>query len=240
MSTPAPVVKTGTVEAVCTVAALFPVPSRGLVSGIDKRPIDGALKVLTHGVWGDVQGDREHHGGIFKAVYAVARETREEIARREGREGEWPDGFFGENLATSGIDTDEAVIGEVWEVGTAILEATCPRTPCGTFAHRVGDRSFPRRFTEFGKCGTYFKVLKEGEIRGGDAIRVTRRPEHGVSVSDAFRGLNADQGHALLDWAEDTGTVLYRSLVRNALAGIRAGEDAREFPESLMSDGRGN
>ena len=33
-----------------------------------------------------VQGDREHHGGIFKAVYAYARETREAFAAERGEE----------------------------------------------------------------------------------------------------------------------------------------------------------
>ena len=74
---------TGRIAAVCTVAQLFPVPDRSLMSGIDKRPAEGPVTLLTHGVLGDVQGDREHHGGIFKAVYAYARETREAFAAVE-------------------------------------------------------------------------------------------------------------------------------------------------------------
>ena len=41
---------------------------------------DGPVTLLTHGVLGDVQGDSEHHGGIFKAVYAYSREVREAFA----------------------------------------------------------------------------------------------------------------------------------------------------------------
>src|SRR5699024_6067858 len=122
----------GRVAAVCSVAQLYPVPDRGLMSGIDKRPVPGPMRLQTHGVLGDVQGDRANHGGIFKAVYADAREAREAYALERGQD--LPDGAFGENLVTVGQDTDEAVIGERWRIGTAELEATCPRNPCGTFS----------------------------------------------------------------------------------------------------------
>ena len=233
------------IAAVCTVAQLFPVPDRGLMSGIDKRPVDHPVTLLTHGVLGDVQGDREHHGGIFKAVYAYARETREAFAAE--REQELPDGFFGENLVTTGYDTDETLIGERWQVGTAQIEATCPRTPCGTFTARMGDRRFGRRFTEVGRCGAYFRVLTEGDVTAGDAIEVLHRPEHGVTIGDAFRGLDAAQARNLLAWAEQTGTVLYESLVQAALRVLE--RDANEsgstdqapvaFPDRLRSTGRG-
>lgn len=227
----------GVIAAVCTVHELFPVPDRGLMSGIDKRPVDGPIHLLTHGVLGDVQGDREHHGGIFKAVYAVPRETRAEYAHE--LETALPDGHFGENLVTTGQDTDETVIGERWRIGDAQIEATSPRHPCATFAAWMGDRRWPRRYLAGGRCGAYFRVLVEGEVRAGDPIQVLTTPGHGVTIGDAFRGLDAAQARRLLDWATETGTVLYDSLARAALTALhRAGEDA-EFPETLRSTGRG-
>lgn len=229
--------ETGRIAAVCTVAQLFPVATSGLMSGIDKRPADGPVRLLTHGVLGDVQGDREHHGGIFKAVYAFARETREEHAA--ARELELPDGSFGENLVTTGQDTDETVIGERWRIGTAELEATCPRNPCGTFSAWIGDRRWGRHFTAAGRCGAYFRVLVEGETSAGDEIEVLHRPVHGVTIGDAFRGLEPAQARALLDWARETETVLYVSLADSAQNVLRrAGQDT-EFPDRLRSTGRG-
>ena len=32
--------------------------------------------------------------------------------------------MFGENLTTSGLEVDEARLGELWRVGTALLEVT--------------------------------------------------------------------------------------------------------------------
>ena len=227
----------GRLGAVCTVAQLFEVRERSLMSGIDKRPADGPVALLTHGVLGDVQGDREHHGGIFKAVYAYSREVREAYASALGHE--LPDGFFGENLATVGQDTDHTVIGERWRIGGAEIEATCPRNPCGTFAAWMGDRRWGRAFTDQGRAGAYFRVLVEGEVRAGDAIEVLERPDHGVTIADAFRGLDAAQARALLDWAEASGTVLYETLVGAAQKTLARAGEREDFPERLRSTGRG-
>ena len=227
----------GRIAAVCTVAELFPVPERDLMSGIDKRPVQGPITLLPHGVLGDVQGDRENHGGIFKAVYAFSREVREAYAA--ARRQELPDGSFGENLVTTGQDTDETVIGERWRVGTAELEATCPRNPCGTFAAWMRDRRWGRSFTAGGRAGAYFRVLTKGRTSPGDAIEVLHRPSHGVTIGDAFRGLDPDRARALLDWAAGTETVLYDSLARAALIALERAGHGAEFPVRLRSTGRG-
>ncbi|MDO5645035.1 MAG: MOSC domain-containing protein [Dermabacter sp.] len=233
----------GQIAAVCTVQELFPVPAVGLMSGINKRPRSTPVRLLPHGVLGDVQGDREHHGGLFKAVYAFARETREELARREGRE-DLADGFFGENLVTEGIDTDEVIVGTRWRVGTAVIEATVPRTPCRTFATWMGDRAWPRRFMEFGKCGAYFRVHEPGEVSAGDAIEVSEVPDHGVSVGAFFRGLSGGlepaQATALLDWARAAERPLYESMARTCLLTLERAGIAYDFPAQLRTDGRGH
>lgn len=224
------------IAAVCLPRTIFHSETTGIDSGIDKRPIDGPLIVGPLGAEGDHQGDTEHHGGLFKALYAVARETREELAAAEGRE--LPDGSFGENLVTVGIDTDEVIIGQRWRIGTAILEATCRRDPCRTFGDWMEDPRWPRRFTQNGRCGSYFRVVQPGEIRAGDAIDAEPAPAHGVSIGQTFRGLDAEQARALLQWAIDSETVLYTSLVRSCLTVIERSGGSFEFPEQLSSVGR--
>ncbi|MGY5764665.1 MOSC domain-containing protein [Brachybacterium sp. DNPG3] len=225
----------GTIAAVCTVAQLFPVPERSLMSGIDKRPSSAPVRLLTHGVLGDVQGDREHHGGIFKAVYAFSREVRAAYAAERGED--LPDGFFGENLVSTGQDTDETVVGERWRIGTAIVEGTCARQPCGTFSARMGDPRWGRWFTEEGRCGAYFAVVEEGAVSAGDAIEVIARPDHGVTIGDTFRGLAPQQARLLLDWAQDTGAVLYDGTARQIDRALSP--HGLEVPAALRSTGRG-
>src|SRR5699024_2481483 len=111
--------------------------------------------------------------------------------------------------------------------------------PCGTFAAWIGDPRWGRRFTAAGRAGAYFRVLVKGRTRAGDAIEVLSRPDHGVTLGDAFRGLDADQAQALLDWARSTETVLYDSLVRSAETALRKAGASSGFPERLRSTGRG-
>lgn len=46
----------------CTVESLFHVEETGIRSGIGKIPRAEGIKLLTHGVLGDVQGDTEQIG----------------------------------------------------------------------------------------------------------------------------------------------------------------------------------
>ena len=118
------------------------------------------------GVAGDFVGSGRHHGGTDQAVYAVAREELDHWERELGRE--LPDGMFGENLTTTGIDVDASEYGDVWTVGDAVLRVSAPRVPCATFALRMGERAWVRRFAERGRAGTYLAVLAPGTIRPGD------------------------------------------------------------------------
>ncbi len=80
--------------------------------------------------------------------------------------------MFGENLTTVGLDVDAAEWGDVWSVGTAVLRVSAPRVPCATFAKRMGERAWVKRFAERGRAGTYFAVVEPGTIRAGDEISV--------------------------------------------------------------------
>jgi MOSC domain-containing protein YiiM len=195
---------TGLLAAVCRVHALLPDRGNG-VTGIDKRPVTTAVRVSKYGLFADVQASREHHGGVDQAVYAYAEEDAAFFARELGRDV--PPGLFGENVTTRGVDVTGAVIGERWRVGEQLLlEATAPRTPCGTFERRMGLTGWQDRFREHGAPGAYFRVVRAGVIRQGDAIEVVERPEHGITIGGWFQRQDPDDAAALLD-ADAAGVV---------------------------------
>jgi MOSC domain-containing protein YiiM len=171
------------------------------LTGIDKRPVDGAVTVrppgprrggLGGGMVGDFIGDARHHGGDRQAVYAFQREDLDRWERELGRP--LPNGSFGENLTTLGIDLDQARVGERWVVGdpedlerSVELEVTDPRIPCRTFAGFLAERGWVKRFTADGRSGSYLAVVRAGTIRAGDEIRRTFVPDHDVTVGMMFR-----------------------------------------------------
>lgn len=168
----------------CRVHRLLPDPGPVGVTAIDKRPVEGRVKVLPLGLYADVQADRANHGGEDQAVYAYAQEDADFWSAELGYEV--TPGLFGENLRTGGIEVSTAVVGERWRVGTATLEVTHPRSPCATFQRRLGEPRWVRRFTAANRPGAYLRVVEPGELGVGDAVDVVHRPSHGVTVADWF------------------------------------------------------
>jgi MOSC domain-containing protein YiiM len=161
--------------------------NRGIASAIDKRPVPGRVRVDALGLAGDRVGDPSRHGGADQAVYAFAREDAAWWAAELDREV--PPGGFGENLSTEGVDITNAVIGEIWSIGTTVLQVCCPRVPCHTFAGFLGIPDLVKRFTARAAPGTYLRVLTAGELGAGDPIEVTNRPTHDITVGVTFRAL---------------------------------------------------
>jgi MOSC domain-containing protein YiiM len=169
-------------------------------TGIGKEPANGPVEVrdpgpkqggLGSGLVGDFIGDGKHHGGHDQAVYAF---QREDLDRWEGRLGRsLPNGFFGENLTTSGIDVNEARVGERWRVGDQVeLAVTAPRIPCSTFRGWVGEKGWVKLFAADARSGAYLRVVRPGTIQAGDSITVLHRPDHDVTVSLFFRSQMAE------------------------------------------------
>lgn len=154
-------------------------------SAIWKAPVSGRIAVRGINVEGDIQADREAHGGPDKAVYAYAVEDLRWWEHEIGRSLEY--GVFGENLTTEGIDVNEALVGERWEIGTVVLEVSEPRVPCWRLGVRMNDKLFPRHFTEALRPGTYLRIIVEGDVASDDKIRVVERPDHNLTIRDIFR-----------------------------------------------------
>jgi MOSC domain-containing protein YiiM len=156
-------------------------------TAIWKQPVEGRVRVRGVNLDGDEQADLTVHGGPDKAVYAYSIEEirlwEEELGRPLGP------GFFGENLTTEGVDVSGAVLGERWRVGTTLLEVVQPRLPCFKLALKMEDPLFVRTFSRASRPGAYLKIIEEGELGAGDAVEVSGRPDHEVSVrlvSDAL------------------------------------------------------
>jgi MOSC domain-containing protein YiiM len=160
-------------------------------TGIDKRPAGGPVAVRFLGLDGDEFGDKENHGGEDQAVYAYAREDLDWWTEQLGRE--LPDGVFGENITTAGLDITGALIGETWQLGTAVVQVTSPRIPCVTFQSWMDEPHWVKRFARVGRPGAYLRVLTEGEVAAGDEARVLDQPAGRVTVAESMLAFYGDQ-----------------------------------------------
>src|SRR5438067_11780872 len=89
-------------------------------SAIWKSAVSGRVAARGVNLEGDRQADREAHGGPDKAVYAYALEDERWWEGELGLPLSY--GVFGENLTTERIEVNDALGGERWLIGSAVVE----------------------------------------------------------------------------------------------------------------------
>lgn len=154
--------------------------SRTITTGIHKAPVDHIM-LEAGGVIGDAIVNIKHHGGPDQAVYVYSAEDyawwEDELDRS------LEPGTFGENLTVS-TAPKPVRIGDRVQTGEALLEVTAPRIPCATFAARMGEEGWIRRFRDANRPGFYCRVLQAGIVRPGDAVQWAAAPQENVSLDD--------------------------------------------------------
>ena len=158
-------------------------------TGIYKTPVREAVLVDTLGLLGDVQVDKEHHGGVDQAVYIYSQEDYAYWSAELGYE--LKPGTFGENLTLSAFPK-KLYIGDRFGIGDVILEITSPRIPCSTLASRMNDLGFVKTFAKAERPGVYTRVLQKGKVQAGEAVSFTRGNSD-VTILDYFRFVYAKQ-----------------------------------------------
>jgi MOSC domain-containing protein YiiM len=158
-------------------------------TGIDKRPVDGPVRLARLGVDGDTICDLDNHGGPDQAVYAYSSDDLAFWSAELGRQV----ATVGQNLTLSGVDCSGAVIGERWQVGSAVLVVRGARIPCRVFAGFLDVPDMVRRFTAARRPGCYLAVEREGDVAAGDTVRVLERPAHGVTVTDLMAAMTGER-----------------------------------------------
>jgi MOSC domain-containing protein YiiM len=139
------------------------------LTGINKRPVPGPVQIGTLGLEGDALLDTKHHGGPDQAVYLYGVPDYDFFARELGRP--LAPGLFGENLTITGLESATINLGDRFEIGGVLLEATSPRNPCATFAARMGDPNWVKSFFAAERPGIYGRVLRTGAVEAGMAVK---------------------------------------------------------------------
>jgi len=157
-----------------------------VATGIFKESVQGPVMLLTLNLDGDRQADLSVHGGVSKAVYAYPSEHYV-FWKKELPEMELPYGMFGENFTTEGLLENAVNVGDRFRVGQAKLMVTEPRLPCYKLGIKFGRADIIKRFLQSRRTGFYFAVVKEGEVRAGDAIELLSRDANRIAISDITR-----------------------------------------------------
>ncbi|HEY9854336.1 MAG TPA: MOSC domain-containing protein, partial [Stenomitos sp.] len=147
---------------------------RSWTSGIVKEPVDGPLWLATTQLEGDGQADRVHHGGPDMAVLAYSAEHYPLWRAELGLD--LPHGAFGENLTVTGLSEAVVCLGDLYQLGDAIVQVSQPRSPCWKLARRWGMPDLVARVQKTGRTGWYLRVLKEGHVAPNQEMALLERP----------------------------------------------------------------
>ena len=153
-------------------------------SGILKEPVVGPVFLGRVNLVGDRQADHENHGGPDKAVNAYPGEHYSHWQATLGIES-MPHGAFGENFTTSGLLEGNVCIGDVFQVGEALVQISQPRQPCRKLARRWQVKDLAAQVQETGRTGWYFRVLREGVVEAGMSFSRVEQAEAKWSVTEA-------------------------------------------------------
>ncbi|NWK95171.1 MOSC domain-containing protein [Sphingobium lactosutens] len=157
-------------------------------SAIAKAPVQGPVRITWDGFEGNAVADRIHHGGWDKAIHLYPQDHYDWWKERKpGQPLLDAPGAFGENIATRGMTEDDLCLGDRFSLGSAIVEVSHGRQPCWKLDHRFGARDIMATIVKTGRCGIYFRVIREGEAEAGMCMELLDRPLPGWPIARVFR-----------------------------------------------------
>jgi MOSC domain-containing protein YiiM len=187
-------------------------------TGIFKTPQNGPVTVGPYGCEGDDVCDLDNHGGLDQAVYMYGLPDYAFWARELARE--MTPGLFGENLTISGLASQDILVGDRFEIGELVLEATAPRIPCVTFGVRMGEGGWVKRFHAANRPGVYGRVLQAGVVEAGmpvHHIRYAGEPIPLIELMYDYKAPSAERMRRLMQ------APIHRDLVARYTARLAAG-----------------
>lgn len=151
-------------------------------TGIYKLPTNQPIQLDFENVKGDEVSDRRVHGGIYKACYLYASDDYS-YWQNLYPNLDWDWGMFGENLSIEGLDESKICIGDIYKLGTSIVQVTQPREPCYKLGVKFGTTKIIKQFIEHGCSGTYVRIIEKGKVAKDDTMILIERPKELITTA---------------------------------------------------------
>ena len=159
---------------------------QNIESAIFKNRVNKPTMLTLYNLEGDLQADLTVHGGRDKALYAYSSESYVHWKKLRPQNS-FENGSMGENISVSHLFEDQIFLGDIFEIGTAIVQAVQPRFPCQKLGIKFNDMKILKEFIDLDRPGIYFRVLTEGLINEGDSLKLIGQEKTKISISEMFR-----------------------------------------------------
>ncbi|WP_046227534.1 MOSC domain-containing protein [Paenibacillus dauci] len=161
-------------------------------TGFIKKPVPHPVNISSDGLEQDGQGDLKNHGGPDKAACIYSADHYLWWSEQMNRPFEA--GAFGENFTVSGLQEQNVRIGDVYRIGSAVVQVSQPRQPCFKLSAYLERKEMIMRVRDTGYSGFYFRVLEPGQVTAGDRFEWIRHEGNGTTIADCNQVLYHERG----------------------------------------------
>ena len=163
-------------------------PVSGRPTAMYKKPVEAPIELGAEGFVGDEQADKRVHGGPEKAVHLYPSAHYAKLA------AQFPDaapllvpGSMGENIATADdLDEHDVRLGDVWQLGSALIQVCQPRNPCWKIDERFGADGMALFIDQTLLTGWYWRVLQAGMVNPTDTLQLHQAASQAPTLHQAM------------------------------------------------------
>lgn len=139
------------------------------------------------GLIGDEQADKVYHGGSEKALCVYLEKSYHYWNNIHHHPLEH--GSFGENITLTSLTEEDVYIGDIFQLGEAVVQVSQPRQPCFKLGIRNDWKELTLLSRESGFTGFYLRVLQEGFIQEGMELIKIGQSANPISIKKANHAL---------------------------------------------------
>ncbi|TXC81905.1 MOSC domain-containing protein [Metabacillus litoralis] len=151
------------------------------ISSVGRNKVSKAF--LTTRGFEDDSVEYKFHGGPERAVLFYCFEHYEKWENEYNKKFKIPG--FGENITVSNLSEANVKIGDIYEIGEAIVQITQPRIPCDNLSKYNEEKTLLKRLVDTGFTGFLASVIKEGWIEDNSTITLKESPKESNTVLEA-------------------------------------------------------
>lgn len=146
-------------------------PVSGRPTAMYKTQVQGPIELGVEGFAGDQHADLRVHGGPEKAVHLYPSTHYVKLAAKFAEAAPLlVPGSMGENIATSELDEHDVHLGDVFQLGSALIQVCQPRNPCWKIDERFGCDGMALFIDQHLLTGWYWRVLQTGTVNPNDSL----------------------------------------------------------------------
>ncbi|MDM5297202.1 MOSC domain-containing protein [Bacillus pumilus] len=151
-------------------------------TAITKKRIHEPVYLSKLNFEGDGQADLVHHGGYDKAICVFPYDHYAYFEQFLGTSLQAA--AFGENLTVHRLVETKVCIGDVFQLGEAIVEVSQPRQPCVKLSLKHGNPKLMKEVLQTGYTGFYMRVLQEGMVFPDQPLILMEKASHSITVHE--------------------------------------------------------